>query len=115
MTVWTTEEAVMLCREIENISPRYGLHVALTGGLLYKDGMRKDADILLYRIRQSSADFEGLFKVLAKRLNIVLLNDYGWCKKAIWMGKPIDFFDPEDGGAYPVEGTDDLLIHETLK
>ncbi len=43
--VWTQEEAIELCRIIEDICPQAGCHVALTGGCLYKDGERKDLDI----------------------------------------------------------------------
>lgn len=46
MMFWTQAEAIALCREIEQICPRFGCHVALTGGCLYKDGPRKDADLL---------------------------------------------------------------------
>ena len=49
---WTQQHAIELCKRIESVCPRYGCHVALTGGLLYKDGPRKDCDILFYRIRQ---------------------------------------------------------------
>ena len=57
--------AVALCREIEKIAPNFGCHVALTGGCLYKDGARKDIDILFYRIRQvEKIDHEGLKQAL---------------------------------------------------
>ena len=36
---WTTAEAIALCREIEAICPAFGCHIALTGGLLYKEGL----------------------------------------------------------------------------
>lgn len=98
---WTQAEGIALCRQIEGISPRFGLHVALTGGLLYKDGQRKDADILLYRIRQLQADFDGLFAELDTQLGVSLIDDFGWCKKAEWRGKRVDFFDPEASGEYP--------------
>lgn len=52
---WTQEEAIQLCRLLEALAPTFGCHVALTGGCLYKDGERKDCDILLYRIRQVTA------------------------------------------------------------
>jgi hypothetical protein len=50
---WTQADAIALCRKIEEHVPDAGMHVALTGGCLYKDGTRKDADILFYRIRQA--------------------------------------------------------------
>lgn len=105
---WTQEEALRLCRQIEAICPDYGCHVALTGGLLYKDGPRKDADILFYRIRQvEQIDVEGLIAALAQ-IGVEAKDDYGWCHKAEWRGKPIDFFFPErEGDEYPQMNADD--------
>lgn len=90
---------------IEEIAPAYGCHVALTGGLLYKDGPRKDADILFYRIRQvDEIDRIGLFEAMAK-IGIEEGENFGWCHKATYRGKPIDFFFPETEGDYPREVT----------
>src|ERR1035437_5571090 len=56
---WTQTEAIELCVKVEAICPKYGCHVALTGGLLYKQGKRKDCDLLFYRIRQvEQIDFD---------------------------------------------------------
>ena len=49
---WDLVSAVDLCKQVESIAPDYGCHVALTGGCLYKEGPRKDLDLLFYRIRQ---------------------------------------------------------------
>ena len=109
--MWTQAEAIELCRRIEAIAPDYGAHVALTGGLLYKQGARKDADILFYRIRQwESIDFSGLFARLHDELGIVQLQDYGWCKKATWNDKDIDFFHPEDASSYDYSAGDEPLL-----
>ena len=112
MTVWTQAEAIELCRQIEAIAPDYGAHVALTGGLLYKDGARKDADILFYRIRQVEAiDVEGLMEELGDKAGICALTDFGWCYKASYLGKPIDFFFPErEGDKYPPPDADDVIL-----
>lgn len=107
--IWTQEEAIQLCREIEAICPAYGCHVALTGGLLYKDGLRKDADILFYRIRQvAEIDIDGLMLALAN-IGVKPVQDFGWCYKADWRGKPIDFFFPDrPGDYYPQIEADDM-------
>lgn len=99
---WTLEQAVALCRQIEAVCPQYGCHVALTGGTLYKDGERKDADILFYRIRQvEEIDVSGLMEAL-RGLGVEPTNDYGWCFKATHEGRAIDFFFPERPGLeYP--------------
>lgn len=101
---WTLGEAVILIRDIERICPAFGCHVALTGGVLYKNGERKDLDILIYRIRQrDKIDVEGLFKALDEQLRIKKVSGFGWCFKLTRDGKRIDLFDPEesDGEEYP--------------
>ena len=95
MNQWTQAEAVALCREIEAACPPFGCHVALTGGTLYKDGPRKDLDVLFYRIRQvKEIDEAGLFLALAD-IGVERRSGFGWCIKALYRGKNIDCFFPE--------------------
>lgn len=98
--LWTQDEAIALCRRIEAVCPAHGCHVALTGGALYKDGTRKDAGILFYRIRQwEEIDVEGLFEALAL-MGIARTSDHGWVLKALYNGvQSIDFFFPEANSA----------------
>ena len=104
MSKWTVLEGLAICRKIESISPSYGAHVALTGGLLYRDGPRKDCDILIYRIRQvQSIDWIGLFESL-ESIGLFLINDYGWCKKCRYFDLDVDIFDAEDDGIYGAYG-----------
>lgn len=99
-TPWTRDMALELCRIVECIAPKFGAHVALTGGLLYKDGPRKDCDILFYRIRQvEEIDTDGLFTALALA-SVNRTGGFGWCIKAEWHGLPIDCFFPEESGEY---------------
>ena len=98
---WTQDEVIRLCIELEKIAPKYGAHVALTGGLLYKSGRRKDADILLYRIRQApEIEIDDMFAGF-EDAGVVKTGGFGWCHKAEWNGKKIDFFFPEEIGEYP--------------
>jgi len=99
--MWVQREAIDLCSKIEAICQPFGCHVALTGGLLYKQGERKDCDILFYRIRQvKEIDLEGLWGALAAE-GINKKSGFGWCYKAEYEGKNIDFFFPEEqGGQY---------------
>lgn len=101
---WVQAQAIELCRQIEAICPAFGCHVALTGGLLYKDGERKDCDILFYRIRQVEViDMDGLFDALAT-IGVVKVSGFGWCHKACFEGRQIDcFFPEEDSGEYEPE------------
>lgn len=108
--MWTHDEAITLCRAIEAVCPEYGCHVALTGGTLYKDGPRKDCDILFYRIRQTPAiDMDGLIDGLSA-IGVEFLESFGWCVKFIYHGKKIDAFFPEQDGEYPA-GEDDTEIN----
>lgn len=94
--VWIREEAIELCRIVEGICPQFGCHVAFTGGLLYKDGMRKDADLLFYRIRQiPKINVDGLFSALAD-VGFIKIGGFGWVYKALYKGKPVDCFFPEE-------------------
>jgi hypothetical protein len=102
MKTWNLQQAIDVCRKVEAICPDFGCHVALTGGTLYKDGERKDLDLLFYRIRQiEEIDADGLFAALAG-IGIEKVSGFGWCHKAVMDGKNIDCFFPEEvGGEYP--------------
>jgi hypothetical protein len=108
---WKQADAIALCERIEKVCPEYGCHVALTGGLLYKPGLRKDADILFYRIRQvPQIDVDGLMAALIG-IGIQPGDDFGWCLKATYEGKPIDFFFPErEGDEYPTADEGDAEV-----
>jgi hypothetical protein len=108
-TQWTQAEAVELCRRIEALCPEFGCHVALTGGTLYKDGPRKDLDLLFYRIRQRpKIDQDGLWIDLETVLGLKLQRGFGWCfKLEDRFGRKIDAFFPEEqGGEYDEEAAD---------
>lgn len=94
--MWDLPKALAVCRLVEEIAPKYGCHVALTGGCLYKDGPRKDLDLLFYRIRQTpTIDTEGLFAELAQH-GIVKQSGFRWCFKATMGELNIDIFFPEE-------------------
>lgn len=95
---WTQAEAIALCCEIERKAPNVGCHVALTGGLLYREGERKDCDLLFYRIRQwDQIDKDSLFGILEEDFGIVVTSGFGWCHKAVTKdGKALDLFFPEE-------------------
>lgn len=106
MKKWTLALAVDFCRTVEAICPVYGCHVALTGGCLYKEGERKDLDLVFYRIRQTTINVVGLRYALEKELGVTFSPTNGWCLKAQWEGRNIDMFFPEepDGARYGEEG-----------
>lgn len=95
---WTLNEAIDICKEIEIISPKFGCHIGLTGGVLYKEGSRKDLDLILYRIRQTPViAFEELFLEMEK-IGIKKVSGFGFCIKAEYKDKKIDFLCPEEEG-----------------
>lgn len=92
---WNIGEAIELCIKIESLCPEFGCHVALTGGTLYKEGDRKDCDLLFYRIRQvAEINLDGLFNCLDS-IGVVKKSGFGWCYKAVFNGKNVDMFFPE--------------------
>ena len=96
MKPWTQAEAIALCGQVEMLAPKFGCHVALTGGTLYKIGERKDVDLLFYRIRQKSAvDRKGLLAALESHLEIKPVAFKGWVVKARLGGRDLDLFFPE--------------------
>lgn len=97
--MWTQQQAINLCKEIEKICPEFGCHVALTGGCLYKQEgytRRKDVDIIFYRIRQEPfINITGLFSAL-NIFGIINIKGFGWLYKAEYCGKNIDILFPEE-------------------
>jgi len=99
MQDWTHQQAVDLCKQIEQFAPIYGAHVALTGGTLYKEGPRKDVDIMFYRIRQQSQiNKKGLLDHLERSVGLIVGKRHGWVIKAKtdYYKKSVDLFFPED-------------------
>jgi hypothetical protein len=101
--MWSHEQAVSLCVQIEAVCPKFGCHVALTGGCLYKEGERKDCDLIFYRIRQVKfIDVKGLLAAL-KQIGFWKFEGAGWR----YVGKigtdSVDLLFPEDptNGEYP--------------
>jgi hypothetical protein len=99
--------AVALAREIEGIAPRFGFHTALTGGCLYKDGERKDIDILFYSHANDGAetDKKGLLKALHTDVGLAVGADFGRVVKSTRGDTTVDLLFPGlgFGGEYPEE------------
>lgn len=113
MSKWLQFEAIALATIVESIAPDFGCHVALTGGCLYKTGLRKDCDLLFYRIRQvDEIDREGLVNALSMIPGFVLTTKHGWVQKATYYEKSVDLFFPsyDDEFEYPVGGDENDLV-----
>lgn len=101
-------EAVELCKLLEVVVPEAGFHIALTGGLLYKEGRRKDCDLMFYQIRQMEPNYEVLWKYLSVA-GVLRSPDYpdnGWLVKATYRGKAVDCLFPNAKKAKKVGATD---------
>ena len=103
---WELTEALALCAAIHALpSEKFHCHPALTGGLLYKSGPRKDCDIVIYQRGDVNGerlpiDWTGLWPAL-EGIGLMLVMDYGYVKKCLYKGKLVDVFDPtQDGGNY---------------
>ena len=89
-------DGVDVCRCIYHALSGHGFFPALTGGLLYKDGERKDCDIVIYRHRQNIERFET--EQLQEKLESIGFSDFrhfGFVTKAKFKGFDIDIFNPE--------------------
>lgn len=112
---WSLPEALALCTAIHELpSQQFHCYPALTGGLLYKSGPRKDCDIVIYQRgdvggERLPIDWPGLWTAL-ESIGLKLLMDYGYVKKCTYRGKVVDVFDPtQNGGNYgqtEVEGAE---------
>lgn len=92
----SSEFAINLCCEMyKKLSP-LGYYPALTGGLLYKEGRRKDIDIVIFRNRQSHLFFE--MRDIERALSDIGFTDfiyYGFVTKSRYKGVVVDLMNPE--------------------
>jgi len=72
---WDLESAVKACVSIESIIEPLGFHVALTGGTLYKAGVRKDMDLFIYQNTVTSTSPLTINEV--EKIVIVIANFFG--------------------------------------
>ena len=92
------EKAVEISKELLPILMEAGLYIGLTGGVLYKEGERKDIDFLIYRnTRFTPLNDIEVAAVISKHPKItsnVLM--YGRVVKAVWDNQvSLDFIIPE--------------------
>lgn len=100
------EAAIEICKEIYPKLSEAGFYPALTGGSLYKEGLRKDVDIIIYRNRQAAPQFEMTdIKDLLIELGFTDLEFFGFVTKSQYKGVSVDIFNPEStaGGDYHYE------------
>lgn len=98
--MWTLEEAIKLLRELEPTANAHGLHLGITGSVLYKGESQKDLDIVVYPRKTTQTNIhaqDGMkFRVaVAPKWNFRTPyhpEDTKEVWSAILSGKKIDFF-----------------------
>lgn len=96
--MWDLEIASMFCTLLESVASKHGFHVALTGGCLYKQGARKDCDVILYRIRTDGKRAENDINYLLEEfeeLGVAIIDNFGFVVKAQFCDRMVDFLIPE--------------------
>ncbi len=95
------ELAIELCTKLYNNLSPIGIFPALTGGTLYKEGERKDIDIVLYASDNGREICCDDVKVILINSGVFSIQNYGRVIKASYHGVAIDFILPEFEGEYP--------------
>lgn len=100
-----------LARLIEDAAEKHDMHVALTGGQLYRDGPRKDIDFVIYHashqgghVDKAEAKVEAIFQELLLE-GFSNFRNFGRVTKCTYEGTVIDFLYPEymHNGEYIVD------------
>jgi hypothetical protein len=119
MTTYTLSHGVWICTLIESVAPRFGFHTGLTGGVLYKDGPRKDIDVVLYvrGSEEAAPDKAGLLIALVAETPLTIVEDFGYVVKAQCGDMPVDLLFPHCDGEYvaPPSESIPLVSEEELK
>lgn len=92
MSKWTQEEALDFCYVLEQTIAQLGMHIGLTGGCLYKDGPRKDVDVILYRHHGAElASYEQFLTALSEQGIVLRSLHHNVVKMVNRDGMSIDF------------------------
>ncbi len=96
---WKKEDAIQVCVACEAVASQHKAHVALTGGVLYKIGERKDLDIVFYSHDSTTPDGPSYDKtaILAGLtvIGFAIGTDSGRIVKSKYCGEIVDLFFPE--------------------
>lgn len=97
-------KGIELCKLLHEKLKGAGFFPALTGGLLYKNGERKDIDIVIYRHREQVKFEMNQIEHLLSDCGLTDFIFYGFVTKAKWQGITVDLFNPEsdESDTYPV-------------
>ena len=96
-------DGIVLCQRLNQfLNKKY--FVALTGGLIFQQGERKDIDIIIYRNR-ATMPFETIqLGVTLTAFGFTNLRYYGFVTKCEWEGHSVDILHPESDSEFDYEG-----------
>lgn len=90
------EDAERLCKKLFEVLYGEGYYPALTGGLLYREGSRKDIDIVIFRNRQTVTHFEmENIENLLTECGLSEFQYFGFVTKCKLGDLNVDLFNPE--------------------
>ncbi len=96
MNKLTISDGQKICKLIYETIGDCGFYPALTGGVLYKNGNRKDVDIVIFRNRQDVNAFEIIdLEGVLTDVGFYDFNHYGFVTKCKYNGIDVDLFNPE--------------------
>ena len=112
---WQIEDAIALATAVEGVVAPMGWHVALTGGMLYKGGSRKDVDLILYHHNQPNAELASAsrdeIENALRGIDLDVFGVYSAVSKATYRGKAVDLLYVERRGGltgYPEPPKDEV-------
>lgn len=74
-TPWTFMEALAEVTRLEPIANKHGLHIGITGGVLYKQTSTKDLDLIIYPHQTCKTyNFDGFLKEISS--NVIDASDH---------------------------------------
>lgn len=97
---WVQSEALELAVKLEEVLSVVGWHVALTGGCLYKEAQRKDADFIVYRNDMSVEPNQITIIDAIRNVGLVCNAAYARVLKCTYGSKSVDIIMPELAGEY---------------
>ena len=96
-------DGIVLCQRLNKFLNK-AYFVALTGGLIFQQGERKDIDIIIYRNR-ATMPFETIqLGVKLTAFGFTNLRYYGFVTKCEWQGHSVDILHPESDSEFNYEG-----------
>lgn len=93
--------AIELCTKLYNKLEPHGIFPALTGGTLYKEGERKDIDIVLYTKMETGEIIYYMLEDILAKVGVVHQRNFGRVIKCFYKNIAIDFILPQFEGVYP--------------